>query len=74
MVDRKSLSVPVVFADRFFMAEKSLAEISSHGGYAWAEAKNALDLAAKLKARHRSGSLFPNTFPSMLLSWNGLPL
>jgi D-3-phosphoglycerate dehydrogenase len=48
MGDRKSLSVPVVFADRFFMAEKSLAEISSLGGYAWAEAKNPLDLAAKL--------------------------
>jgi D-3-phosphoglycerate dehydrogenase len=30
------------------MTEKSLAEISSLGGYAWAEAKNALDLAAKL--------------------------
>jgi phosphoglycerate dehydrogenase-like enzyme len=37
-----------VFADRFFMTEKSLAEISSLGGFAWAEAKNALDLAAKL--------------------------
>ena len=48
MVDRKSLSVPVVFADRFFMTEKSLAEISSLGGYAWAEAKDPFDLAAKL--------------------------
>jgi len=48
MVDRKTLSVPVVFADRFFMTEKSLAEISSLGGYAWAEAKDPLDLAAKL--------------------------
>ena len=48
MVDRRSLSVPVVFADRFFMTENSLAEISSLGGYAWAEAKNVLDLAAKL--------------------------
>jgi D-3-phosphoglycerate dehydrogenase len=48
MVGRESLSVSVVFADRFFMAEKSLAEISSLGGYAWAEAKDPLDLAAKL--------------------------
>ncbi len=48
MVDRGSLSVPVVFADRFLMTENSLAEISLQGGYAWAEAKNALDLAAKL--------------------------
>ena len=48
MADRKSFSVPVVFADRFFMSEKSLAEISLLGGYAWAEAKDYLDLTAKL--------------------------
>jgi D-3-phosphoglycerate dehydrogenase len=40
--------VPVVFADRFFMADESLAEISSLGGYVWAEARDHQDLAAKL--------------------------
>ncbi len=40
--------VPVVFADRFFMSEESLAEISSMGGFAWADAKDQLDLADKL--------------------------
>ena len=48
MADRKRLSVPVVFADRVFMAEKSLTEISLLGGYFWAEAKDPLDLAEKL--------------------------
>ena len=48
MADKKSLSIPVVFADRFFMTEKSLAEIALLGGYIWAEAKNSVDLAAKL--------------------------
>jgi phosphoglycerate dehydrogenase-like enzyme len=41
--------VPVVFADRFFMTHESLAEISSLGGYVWAEAMDHQDLAAKLK-------------------------
>lgn len=48
MAGKKNLSVPVVFADRFFMADRSLAEISSLGGYAWVEAKDKLDLASKL--------------------------
>ena len=48
MADRESLSGPVVFADRFFMTETSLAEISSLGGYYRAEAKDHLDLAAKI--------------------------
>ena len=42
------LSVPVVFADRFFMSKRSLSEISSLGGYAWAEARDDRDLAKKL--------------------------
>jgi phosphoglycerate dehydrogenase-like enzyme len=48
MGDKKGLSVPVVFADRVFMSEESLAEISSLGGYAWAEARDDKDLAEKL--------------------------
>jgi len=48
MADSKSFSVPVVFADRFFMSERSLAEISSLGGFAWADAQDHLDLADKL--------------------------
>jgi D-3-phosphoglycerate dehydrogenase len=48
MADRACLSVPVVFADRFFMSESSLAEISSLGGYVRVEAKDHLDLAAKI--------------------------
>jgi D-3-phosphoglycerate dehydrogenase len=40
--------VPVVFADRFFMSEKSLAAISSLGGFAWADAKDYLELADQL--------------------------
>jgi D-3-phosphoglycerate dehydrogenase len=45
---KEVFDVPVVFADRFFMSDKSLAEISSLGGFAWADAQDALDLAEKL--------------------------
>jgi len=48
MVAPKGLSVPVIFADRFYMSEKSLGEISSLGGYRMAEAKDARDLAEKI--------------------------
>jgi D-3-phosphoglycerate dehydrogenase len=48
MAGRETFSVPVVFADRFFISEKSLAEISALGGYAWADAKDHLDLANRL--------------------------
>jgi D-3-phosphoglycerate dehydrogenase / 2-oxoglutarate reductase len=48
MADSKGYSVPVVFADRFYMSEKSLGEISSLGGYKMAEAKDARDLADKI--------------------------
>ena len=48
MAGHHSLSVPVVFADRFYMSERALAEISSLGGYAWAEAKDEADLAEKI--------------------------
>jgi len=42
------IAVPVVLADRFYMSERALAEISSLGGYAWAEAKDGVDLADKI--------------------------
>jgi D-3-phosphoglycerate dehydrogenase len=45
---KEGFAVPVVFADRFFMSAKSLAEISSLGGFAWADAQDSLDLAEKL--------------------------
>ena len=45
---KEVLAAPVVFADRFFMSDKSLAEISSVGGFAWADAQDSLDLADKL--------------------------
>jgi len=48
MAGKEIFSVPVVFADRFFMSERSLAEISSLGGFAWADAKDHLELADKL--------------------------
>lgn len=48
MAGRDRIFAPIVFADRFFMSEKSLAEISSLGGFVWAEAKDYLDLAQKL--------------------------
>lgn len=48
MGDKEVFAVPVVFADRFFMSEKSLAAISSLGGFAWADVKDHLDLADKL--------------------------
>ena len=41
-------SAAVVFADRFFMSEKSLAEISTLGGYIWADASGPADLARRL--------------------------
>jgi phosphoglycerate dehydrogenase-like enzyme len=48
MASKESLSAPVVFADRFFMSEKSLTEISSLGGYVWADAKDHLELSDRL--------------------------
>jgi len=48
MAGNVNLSAPVVLADRFYMSEKALAEISSLGGYAWAEAKDGVDLADKI--------------------------
>ena len=48
MADPKEFSAPVVFADRFYMSEKSLGEISSLGGYRMAEAADARDLAEKI--------------------------
>jgi phosphoglycerate dehydrogenase-like enzyme len=48
MAGNANLSAPVVLADRFYMSEKALAEISSLGGYAWAGAKDGVDLADKI--------------------------
>jgi len=48
MAGKVNLSAPVVLADRFYMSEKALAGISSLGGYAWAGAKDGLDLAEKI--------------------------
>jgi phosphoglycerate dehydrogenase-like enzyme len=48
LAGNQNLSVPVVFADRFYMAERSLAEIESMGGCAWVEAKDGIDLANKI--------------------------
>jgi phosphoglycerate dehydrogenase-like enzyme len=48
MAGNANLSAPVVLADRFYMSEKALAEISSLGGYTWAEAKDGVDLADKI--------------------------
>ena len=45
MAGKVNLSAPVVLADRFYMSERALAEISSMGGYVWAEAKDGNDLA-----------------------------
>ena len=48
MPGNANLSAPVVLADRFYMSERALAEISSLGGYAWAEAKDGVELADKI--------------------------
>ncbi len=48
MGDKEVYSVPVVLADRFFMSEKSLTDISALGGYAWAEVRNHHELADQL--------------------------
>jgi D-3-phosphoglycerate dehydrogenase len=48
MARNVNLAAPVVLADRFYMSEKALAEISSLGGYVWAEAQDGLDLADKI--------------------------
>ncbi len=38
----------VIFADRFYMAEASLAELSALGGYCWADAGDAAEFGEKL--------------------------
>jgi phosphoglycerate dehydrogenase-like enzyme len=50
MANETQMSVPVLLADRFFMSERALAEISSLGGYRWADAEDSEDLAASLKS------------------------
>ncbi len=66
---RETFSVPVVFADRFFISEKSLTEISALGGYAWADAKDPLDLANRL-----SGSTSVRVLVSEYVPINALVL
>ncbi|MBP1720170.1 MAG: Glyoxylate reductase [Deltaproteobacteria bacterium] len=46
--NQMKLSAPVVLADRVYMSEKALEEISRLGGYAWADAEGDRDLAEKI--------------------------
>lgn len=41
-------SIPVVFADRFFMSEKSLSDIAALGGFFWADSRDHEELAKRL--------------------------
>jgi phosphoglycerate dehydrogenase-like enzyme len=64
MASEESFSAPVVFADRFFMSEKSLAEISSLGGFAWADIKDYLELGDRL-SRSRSVRILVSEYVSI---------
>ncbi len=46
--DKTMGSIPVVFADRFFMSERSLSGIAASGGFFWADARDREDLMQKL--------------------------
>ena len=48
MAGNVNLSAPIVLADRFYMSEKALAQISFLGEYVWAEAKDGVDLADRI--------------------------
>jgi phosphoglycerate dehydrogenase-like enzyme len=48
MAGRDALSAAVVLADRFYLSEKALAELSGLGGHALADARGAADLAEKI--------------------------
>ena len=48
MTDHRIFSEAVVFADRFYMSDRALAELSTLGGYVFADAGNAEDLAARI--------------------------
>ncbi|HPW70137.1 MAG: hydroxyacid dehydrogenase [Bacteriovoracaceae bacterium] len=48
MSDQNVPTAPVVFADRVYLSEKAGAELSRMGGYAWADAGDAFDLAGKI--------------------------
>lgn len=48
MPGKVRVSAPVVLADRFYLSERALAELSSLGGYAWAEAQDEVELAEKI--------------------------
>lgn len=48
MSDHRILTVPVVFADRFYMSQKALNEIAHLGGYTMAGAIDSGDLAEKI--------------------------
>jgi phosphoglycerate dehydrogenase-like enzyme len=64
MASKECLSGPVVFADRFFMSEKSLTEISSLGGYVWADAKDYLELSDRLSG-FRSARIIVSEYVSI---------
>ncbi len=42
-------SIPVVFADRFFMSEKSLSAITALGGFFWTDSRDQEDLLQQLR-------------------------
>jgi len=48
MRDHGMLSDAIVFADRFYLSDKALTELSALGGYACADAGNAEDLAKRI--------------------------
>jgi len=47
-IKEKMGSIPVVFADRFFMSEKSLSAITALGGFFWADSRDQEDLVQQL--------------------------
>jgi len=48
MMDHRPLSAAIVFADRFYLSDKAMTELSCMGNCALAEAKSADDLAEKI--------------------------
>jgi D-3-phosphoglycerate dehydrogenase len=48
MSNHRILSAPIVFADRFYLSDRAMAELSSLGGSALADAKSTEDLAEKI--------------------------
>ncbi|MCK7467139.1 MAG: hypothetical protein MZU91_02635 [Desulfosudis oleivorans] len=48
MTDQGISSAAIVCADRFYLSDKAIGELSGLGGYAFADAENAEDLAEKI--------------------------